>query len=754
MMKTIKFIFAFLIIFTIGCINVKADPDDSEVGGQNQQQNTTVRDDDGTFKLTWSKNFPGSFGIKVTVYKKDGTEVSTQYFINDEDQVSTLESAEWNKKTIKTRNGGYDRLNNRYDSANNNGTWKKPDKINVKYLNFSDLVVANKKGYQNQNVDYSSIVNLLKNAGSNAKEIIKNLGLSGVDSSLIRNLVLVIEPAVTFYRKSDSAYYFGTYWDFMNLVEQNKSLKSYAKSINEPLGKSIIIKNGTLSESKTPEIMKFLDNFPLFKQELSSKDMLGVSIMLLKDIIPGNDILCNTSVELGSCSDYYIKEPTDEQCVVNNSKYIDSTVRDCGGIYCSKNISTDISSFKTTFSSIIRSGGYFKMNSLKMEIKKICYLKQSSSSNSCNDWYNQIKKENAGTINLSLISAYTLIEDSSKTTVDRKCVSKSNGKCLQAEFTQTIEYALEPNVNRFISIKEMAGTATSSGDNIVDLGGEHLTTPISLSTGKHNYTLDYNNSILSDSITRLTKNTINNVTDTIIYNYNQLLTSGDLIYSCDYTVKNSDEICPEGECCEGNKIVGCPINCVCDSITGCDENCNPLPEECDCAGECCDSNCKVVECADPDKEPGGFPNVVYRPINLIEAFPGQNGIGRDFGSNWYGYAYDSNGNTINKPNGTPYTKEEYYVNYNRGYNDYDVYQSEPLYVIKLDYDALKEIREYNDANGHDYNDFTLTCTNGESCISNFLRGNVNGFDRNLITGGTCKNINSSTFDSCISRRGA
>ena len=151
--------------------------------------------------------------------------------------------------------------------------------------------------------------------------------------------------------------------------------------------------------------------------------------------------------------------------------------------------------------------------------------------------------------------------------------------------------------------------------------------------------------------------------------------------------------------------------------------------------------------------PGGFPSLVYRPINLEEAFPGQDGIGRTPGSNWSGNVKDESGNIINKPDGTPYTKEEYYINNNRGYEDYDIYHQEPLYVIKLDYNSINEIRDYNKANNYNYNDFSLTCVNGKNCISNFLRGRVSGFYTNLITSGTCKDISSLDFESCTQRKG-
>ena len=61
------------------------------------------------------------------------------------------------------------------------------------------------------------------------------------------------------------------------------------------------------------------------------------------------------------------------------------------------------------------------------------------------------------------------------------------------------------------------------------------------------------------------------------------------------------------------------------------------------------------------------------------------------------------------------------------------------------------IREYNDSNAYD--DFTLSCVDeqGISCISNFLRGKLNGssgpkFTVNLLKSGTCSDINATGYD--------
>lgn len=110
--------------------------------------------------------------------------------------------------------------------------------------------------------------------------------------------------------------------------------------------------------------------------------------------------------------------------------------------------------------------------------------------------------------------------------------------------------------------------------------------------------------------------------------------------------------------------------------------------------------------------------VEYRSIDLNNPFPGINGTGRKPGRNWvYNNAVET------------------YITQNRGVEGEDVYSSkEPLYVIKLDSNNIRDIREYND--DHAYDDFTLSCTEGKGteCKSDFLR------DKNLIVSGTCKDI--------------
>lgn len=716
MKKNVLLIFVILSLFFVNLITINAENAGGVTGNDNPHEDSNNESEN--YKWVYSgKSYYN--GLKVTVYKKDGTYMGTKAFLNSESEKNNL-----NSSTVYVT----DSTRRLTSSGTDRNIWTDASSSYFQYLNYPDFFRST------VDVDLLSFLR-----AENDAELIQKLGVDMYSGTVLKDLVLVIEPAIVTINKSsttsNTGFHFGTYWEYQYFYNSTKGVQYdfrwVLSGVLEDLGKSISISAGEVNQQDTPIIWEFLSNskFNTFRSNVSTKQSLGVALVALKDvvdIIPPDEKNCPTTVTKGNCSsDYSIKEPTDSDCVVNNQKYKYSSVGDCGTIYCSENISTDLNNFYSTFTPIIRSGSYFKMNSIKVDVTRTCYLVSRSNSAICNNWHNNITEETSGTVKLTLISDYTLVKDNNTSTFNVTCDSYSGGKCTKAIATQHIEYVLEPNTNRYISIKDMAGTGTSSSNDVYDLGGEHLTTPISLATGKHNYTVNYQGAnVLFDSIGRLTTQTVTLSEQDLIlyYSYDQALNSGDLMYSCEYKIKNKDD--------------------------------DPDDPECECQGECCDSECNVIECSNPDDEPGGFPNVIYRPINLEEAFPGQDGTGRDFGSNWDGYVYDSLGNTINKPNGTPYTKEEYYINFNRGYDDYDIYQTDPLYVIRLDYDALKEIREYNDATGHDYNDFTLTCTNGENCISNFLRGNVSGFSRNLITGGTCKNINSTSFNNCIVRIGA
>ncbi|MBE6138871.1 MAG: hypothetical protein E7173_03985 [Firmicutes bacterium] len=705
-----KIMIALITVLLFGFNNITPIEANSAGGGGGNSEE--IDQSEPEVKWTWSQWNKGAQGLKISVYKKDGTLIGTKAFINDQGEVDTL-----NRDGIMVKSGQTQRLSLVIEK----GTWAKSGSGYFQYLDYEDYV--NKS-------TYLKIVDLLN--GTDEEELVEKLGVNSYNNAEKRDTVLVIEPATTFRHKESGKYYFGTYWEFMwmndNLRDQFdfrwqfNSLFFNPDSDRNIFGKNLMIKKGEISAQTNTEIWDFLGTkFNAFKSQVTVRDSLGIAIITLDKVINiETDLECDTNINKGSCSaDFSISEPKEEECVINNEIFKYQTITECGVVYCSQDISTDLDNFYKTFDPIIRTGGYFKMNPIGMDITKTCFLQQTNNSSSCNNWHTMIREEDAGTLKLSLASDYNLIKDSNTAIFTASCDRSSNGRCTKATVTQHIEYVLEPTTNRFISIKDMAGTATAPGFDTIDLGGPHLTTPINYANGEHQYTVDFTQTPLYHVMSRLVNETkaSSNGNYVLNYSYSPPLNISDFSYSCPYVVENT----------------------------------NP---DCTCTAQCCDNNCNPIECPNPEDEPGGYPNVIYRPVNLGEAFPGEDGTGRDYGSNWKGYVYDEAGNIIIKPDGTPYTKEEYYINNNRGYKDYDVYRAEPLYVIKLDYEAMKAIRQYNDATNHDYNDFTLTCDNGERCISNFLRGNVTGFNINLIQSGTCKDINSTIFDSCVARQGA
>ena len=155
---------------------------------------------------------------------------------------------------------------------------------------------------------------------------------------------------------------------------------------------------------------------------------------------------------------------------------------------------------------------------------------------------------------------------------------------------------------------------------------------------------------------------------------------------------------------------------------------------------------------DPDenKDKGGI-NVIYRPIDLITPFPDIDASNRETGSNWCG----SNGDCS-------YDNDVVikYINNNRGVDDYELYQQEPMYTFILTPSVITEIRRYNKENSYASYTGTLNgksydykCQNGRTCISDYLTYLID------ITGaknqsGTCvadqfRSYNDSTsFENC------
>lgn len=112
------------------------------------------------------------------------------------------------------------------------------------------------------------------------------------------------------------------------------------------------------------------------------------------------------------------------------------------------------------------------------------------------------------------------------------------------------------------------------------------------------------------------------------------------------------------------------------------------------------------------------PNLEFRIIDTRNPFPGKTGEGRIIGSNWcdgegtctsvgienYNNLTTIQNNIINRTNS----------NGINGNGD----KVSPKYIINLNYNSIKDIREYN--NNHDYSNFSQVCDSEQKCGSRFL----------------------------------
>lgn len=220
---------------------------------------------------------------------------------------------------------------------------------------------------------------------------------------------------------------------------------------------------------------------------------------------------------------------------------------------------------------------------------------------------------------------------------------------------------------------------------------------------------------------------------------NEYANGGSLSAECPYGVLNKilDEEdppkCPIEQCNPGYTLI------------------NPDSVNCSCVGPY-NNSCPISSCA-----PGsnlmnaGSPNcyckkdtvskdfeglnIIYRPIDLNDPFPGLSGDGRLPGTNWRGY-FDN--------------YVDLYITDNRNVQTEEVYNLDPIYKITLTPQTIKAIRDYNNERKNDslgYDDFELNCDvgTGEKCIMTTF---VTRFGHIFDTGSLCLGQTGSNFDSC------
>lgn len=728
-------------------------------------------------------------GVRMTVYSESGRRVSNSVDIVFSQKV-------YNRIIGYVSKDGYPltTTKNKYigkvDYIKNNHVVSKWDRTNLKNV---ILVTANHSSQRadssssgipqyllSQNVEY--LYNLKEdNIPSNINSALKLCSAGGYSCKSVERYFAVFEPTMYVWAMGYPMY--GTAYELANAIMPNDGVSLYscnnnckAKNLDTHLNQALPL---TLRISGVAENKVFYKNIGITQFCSSGNTCFGRSKMYRSDILNKGiamavydwtkkvsnlveDITCPTDVNINECGVSSINEATSNACVSDNKvfSYLDSC-----NLYCSDTITTDFSGLYNTFIgnnklNAIKSGKYQSIKgNPKITITKTCY--QSKSSNECPNVTQSFKSKLSQDYKTNNIILN--VDGNSYTLIGSPTIS-NNG---YSSATITYEYRLNDNVNKYINIETMKGAdLTEQNKNKVIINGKPMIITSKASYGVYNYNLDVsatalNKYISSGTVLRNFKNVINskyNIQNKLTIKYKDeegkektSYTNNDLNYSCSYVKYNTDDGCI------------CPENTVCDSIT-----CEPLNESpCNCTSQygCLDDGrCTPIAAPTPDSEVCNpevevcMPNVIYRPISLKDPFPGIDGGGRIPGSNWNRLLRDRYGKLIYY-NGSVVGVSDYYIRYNRGYNDYEIYQTKPLYTIKLDADTINYIRDYNDAvrqdpNSSDYNDFDFVCEKGEKCISNFLRGNskIDGYNRNLLVPDRSECYRSNSFDTCITRK--
>ena len=425
----------------------------------------------------------------------------------------------------------------------------------------------------------------------------------------------------------------------------------------------------------------------------------------------------------------YLSNNQSGECILNNSAYYVGTVNETK-IYCSDSLKTSLSGMISNLS--VKSGTFMPVSSPTITVNHNCYF--TLANHSAKEPYTKNIKDiysefTSPSINLNFMNKdYTF--NGSSSSVDTGTLSAQSKETAYGAkyYTYSFKTTYTPGysstlLNKYVDKK----TATGSGDSFAPINGRafnQMSKNINISiptdakgTYSAKYTLGSNsysnpaiNKILSNSTTTLktsydTKKTVEcGGTCKIEYSSKFLNceSTGSLIkaifqngYGNDLRISNTKDSCkftmqfPVGSKAECTRAKGtlktltttytkdsCTQKVVFNtSVTGADSSC---------------SNSVTVENIDIKED------LVFRPISLSNPFPGQNGKGRSMGSPW-----------------TDDLKKTYITNRS------DVYSKKPLYSITLTPSSIKQIRDYNKKNSYD--DFNLTCSNGEACYSAFLR---------------------------------
>lgn len=755
-MKIKKLFLMLFIVFILLPLNIKAE--NTQTWGT--QSSDVVPAGCGGGDSCWSDFFSSTGtsvnGIRISLYKFDNniiTKIGQSYdFLYEQDAIDYLKGNS-NINYISEKTGKIDYLAGTGFNITNGSNFG--SNISSSFLLPSAFLTSN-------SIDFISLFNTNKAA-------IQTQYFNNKVPADIDKYYFVIEPTTLILynigatSSPNGIYFYGTSYEHMRYIDSTGVSYNWVRAVtNRLLPHSMRIESTTninnysinsflsaanglntkLANPNNPnhqkEYMK-INGYYIFKNDYIKTYAYGMYVLNVGSYLKPTIVeeKCDNSATVNQCENIVIVEDNKKLCTLANPSNYLTSYTDTVGIWCTNNVSTNFSDFYSTFDTSKRSGSYFTMNNLVIKNTKTCYTDNVSSG--AKGWENKIYENLKGDINLTIGNrTYNLVESVSSDSI--VCNEYSGDVCAKATLTTTHNYHLNYLTNRFISINSMKEDEVICPENDtdkcktltnIDNGGPRLTIPLNYLSGSYRYNLDLKSSLLSTFKSRLVNKKIsefefNDKIYNITYTTNKSITDLDLTFSCPY--KATQDMCKDGD-----NLVPCPVaDC---KYECCDKDGKEVACPKQCQYECCDADGKEVECPGSDSI---LSDIIYRPISLTNPFPGIGGTGRTPGSNWEG---------IVNINGKQYTLIDRYITYNRGVKDYEVYNKEPLYVIELDNAKMKAIRTYNKS--HDYNDFELSCINGENCISKFLRGNLPDFNINLISSGTCKNISNYDFNSCL-----
>ena len=366
-------------------------------------------------------------------------------------------------------------------------------------------------------------------------------------------------------------------------------------------------------------------------------------------------------------------EISDDNCIYNNTKYQYPGTNS----YCTIKMSTTMSNVLNKLNSV-KLGQFVGVTS-KPSVLAVwqCFSKTEEERNTIIKSLNENKMPD---IKYSFLgSNYTYKNTTINTLYESNTEDKTDYNDNYYKVTKTIRYGYNYEskyLNKWVDKESGKGSGNSTTKPI-------STNEYSINKRDINFEVPFNKLIIGENEVNITLDLNSNTLSNYLKQLGEQNTVNKTINNKKITFYNTNSF-------YGNSTYKCPVN---------------------------------VNVTDEDK----IYDLVFRPIDLSNPFPGMTGEGRTPGKNW-----------TSELVGKYITSRQ------------DVYNKTPLYSVTLTPSIIKEIRKYNKNNDYG-NVSTLQCDDtGNSCYSTFLRNN---FEKIVnINKSLCynkDNMTSSAFDSCV-----